>query len=422
MTASVGFTLALASAVAAVAIAPAAAGALRAEITSVACSATTACVIGKNAGTGPGVSGTSAKGVGVIGASTTSYGMLATSKTGVGLESIAASNKAIYATNSSTSSTIYAAQSGAGAALAGLTNVGTGVSGTSKSGTGVRASSTDGPGVVATSQNSEAIYAYSPDGTAVVANSGYGSGSPAGSGSGVYGYSNSGDGIDAVSDSGIGISAVNEVSGYGVFADTASGLGIYSKSENGNGLDASGAYIGVIGRASSGGYPFVATDSFGNDLFWVDSAGNLVYTGSIGTLAHTTRGDVRTYGASATTPTVEDFGSSTLRNGSAHVALDPAFARSIEGTESYRVFVTPAGDTDGLFVAERDPAGFVVREAHGGRDSLDFDYRIVATIAGHTRERMSFVATADVVRAPVPAVRPRLRAPREPRGANGPAR
>ena len=418
IAASVGFTLAVASAVASVAVAPVAAGALRAEITSVSCSATTACVIGNNAGTGPGVSGTSEKGPGVIGTSTSSYGMLATSTSGIGFASEAGSGNAIYATNSSANPTIYAAQSGTGTALAGVTQAGTGVSGTSIRGPGVAATSTYGPAVVATSQNDEAIYAYSANDTAVVVNANQ-SNTPEGTASGAYAFSNTGDAIDARTTSGYGVYANNETSGTAVYAATRSGLGLYSNSANGNGLDASGSYIGIIGRAPSGGYPIVATDTSGNDLFWVDSAGDIFYKGSLQTFAHTARGDVRTYGASATTPSVEDSGSSMLRNGSARVALDPTFAHSIEGTGTYRVFVTPGGDTDGLFVAERDPSGFVVREAHGGRGSLDFDYRIVATVVGHTRERMSFVATPDAARAPLPAVRPRLRAPRAPLGAKG---
>jgi hypothetical protein len=97
-----------------------------------------------------------------------------------------------------------------------------------------------------------------------------------------------------------------------------------------------------------GGYPF-----------YVDGAGNVRFTGTIGTFAHTAAGNVRAYGANATSPTVEDAGSATLRSGRARVALDPAFARSIEVMGRYRIFLMPDGDTNGLFVSERDPAGFV---------------------------------------------------------------
>jgi hypothetical protein len=45
---------------------------------------------------------------------------------------------------------------------------------------------------------------------------------------------------------------------------------------------------------------------------------------------------------------------------------------------AYHVFVTPEGDCKGLYVTQKSPAGFVVRELQGGRSTLTFDYRIVA--------------------------------------------
>jgi hypothetical protein len=35
-------------------------------------------------------------------------------------------------------------------------------------------------------------------------------------------------------------------------------------------------------------------------------------------------------------------------------------------------------DTRGLYVSQKTPAGFQVREAQGGRSTFSFDYRIVA--------------------------------------------
>jgi hypothetical protein len=41
------------------------------------------------------------------------------------------------------------------------------------------------------------------------------------------------------------------------------------------------------------------------------------------------------------------------------------------------VFVTPEGDSNGLYVV-KGAGGFLVREQHGGRSTVPFDYRIVA--------------------------------------------
>jgi hypothetical protein len=45
-----------------------------------------------------------------------------------------------------------------------------------------------------------------------------------------------------------------------------------------------------------------------------------------------------------------------------------------------------------LFVSAKAPTGFTVREAQGGRDSVSFDYRIVAPALGHSKERLQLVA------------------------------
>jgi hypothetical protein len=55
----------------------------------------------------------------------------------------------------------------------------------------------------------------------------------------------------------------------------------------------------------------------------------------------------------------EDFGEAQLVDGEADVPLDPEFAALIV-VEGYHVFVTPYGDSNGLFVAERGRSGFRV--------------------------------------------------------------
>ena len=406
LTASIGFGLALAGAIGSVVVAPATADALRADVTSVSCSLTTACVVGTNASTGQGVQGTSAKGTGLSGNSTSGYGVYGTSKSGVGVKAVSSSSSAIFASNSSSSyATINAQQAGSGAALSGTSNSGPGVAAVSTNGNALTATATSGFAILAKSSSAPAISGQSTsnDGVSGIANSGnglYGSGT---SGNGAFTYSDTGYGLESVSTSGTALYAANSSQGTGIVATAVSGLGVSVRSSNGNGLDAAGSYIGIIGRApASGGFPFVATDSNGHDLFYVDGAGNVYSHGTLHTFAHTVKGDVRTYGASATTPTVEDVGSSALQAGTIRIALDPAFARSIEGTGAYHVFLTPGGDTRGLFVAERDPAGFVVRETQGGRSFVAFDYRIVATTAGNARERAAFVDASVMPRAAVP--------------------
>ncbi len=87
----------------------------------------------------------------------------------------------------------------------------------------------------------------------------------------------------------------------------------------------------------------------------------------------------------------EDFGSGTLTNGVATVTLDPTFAQTVNATNEYHVFLTPKGESEGLYVSDETPQGFEVHEQRGGRSSVAFDYRIVAKRAGYENRRLGDV-------------------------------
>jgi hypothetical protein len=113
---------------------------------------------------------------------------------------------------------------------------------------------------------------------------------------------------------------------------------------------------------------------------------------------------VKSFGARTSSPTIEDTGSAQLVNGAAVVRLDPTFAASLDSTSAYRVFLTPDGDTRGLFVASKTPSGFVVHETQGGHATLNFDYRIVGTSFGQAGQRMAVANLATEPHAAQPAV------------------
>jgi hypothetical protein len=100
---------------------------------------------------------------------------------------------------------------------------------------------------------------------------------------------------------------------------------------------------------------------------------------------------VVTYSAQTSEPTVEDFGEGRLVGGMGQVKLDPSFARTIDASRSYLVFLTPEGDNRGLFVSQRTASGFTVREAQGGVSTLGFMYRIVAKPYGVAAARLPMV-------------------------------
>jgi len=58
---------------------------------------------------------------------------------------------------------------------------------------------------------------------------------------------------------------------------------------------------------------------------------------------------------------------------------------------TYHVFLTPNGDSNGLYVARKTSAGFEVREHGGGGSNVAFDYRIVVRRRGYETVRMAEV-------------------------------
>jgi len=296
------------------------------------------------------------------------------------------------------------------------------VVGTSPAGYGVygyTSATSGGIGVYGKSANGYGAYGSTTTGE------GYGVvGEVSDGGVGVYGGTYSGDGVDAATTNGYAVFSEAFGSGYGIEILTGSGYGlisetdgnvpVYARNGAGNGSDVGGTYIGLLGRApAKGGFPITLTDSNGNALFWVTGAGDVYYGGGLHSFGRTANGStVTAFTAKATAPTVEDTGTAELVAGAAAVRFDPAFAASIDA-KAYRVFLTPDGDTRGLFVASKTAAGFVVRESQGGRSTVSFDYRVVATSLGQTGRRMTFTSAdaAGSPRAPLPVVRERRRLP-----------
>ena len=101
--------------------------------------------------------------------------------------------------------------------------------------------------------------------------------------------------------------------------------------------------------------------------------------------------EVETYSMQSPENWMEDFGTGTLQKGVAVVAIDPAFAGTVTADASYHVFITPNGDSEGLFVINKTATSFEVRESKGGISSLTFDYRIVAKRRGYEARRLTDV-------------------------------
>jgi len=374
----------------------------------------------------------------------------ANSTTGAALSAAAITGYAgLFANNSTYQATVYASNSGNGnagsfnnnsASRVALAGVNASIDGNA---IGTYGSASNGKAVYGVSATGNGIYGTSTNGVGVVGNSSTAAGMAgySGTGAGTYGSSTSGAGAYGVTRSGIGVNGVS-ATGVGVFGqfDTISGTAatFFSVSEQKAGVlgDAgSGSNIGVVGTGddtvagaflnNSQNYDsLIAFNSSDNGLgptglfrvfqagspngaCGIGGGGNLSCTGQLKSLVAVAGGarNVETYSIQSPENWIEDFGSGSMKNGVASVSLDPGFAETVSGSADYHVFLTPSGDSKGLYVSRKTASGFEVRESGGGKSSIAFDYRIVAKRHGHESERL--VDVTEQLKVETAAIRPR---------------
>lgn len=218
-----------------------------------------------------------------------------------------------------------------------------------------------------------------------------------------------------------GASTATSGHAYGVEGTSATGAGVYGsstahvpsdpqagveggqenpKSDSGNGVYAESAdttqvYEALYAQADNANADiFEAINAVNGSYCAIDGNANLTCVNGSGEakslhLRHRTATgrQILTSGSESASATLEDAGSARLVRGVANVALDPTFAATINPS-NYCVFVTPTGDTPGLYVSAKTPSGFHVREAEGGHSTLSFDYRIVARPLDSRNDRL----------------------------------
>lgn len=267
-------------------------------------------------------------------------------------------------------------------------------------------------GLHATSATANAVYAYAQTGTALFANQGPNTSAPelylqdtsSSNNKIIQAVGPSGDVLDLDTHGNVGISGgITAANGH--FGSAALG----STNLNGN-LQISGTGSEIIntvasddalklygGGSGTGSEVFSIRDSSGSVAFVVDDKGDtyvsgflIVYGGcQTGCVAGGKRVNAVTeYAPLESEPTIEDNGDATLAGGFAYVPLDPKFANVMDKNASYLVSVTPEGDCNGLYVAQRTPSGFAVRELRNGRATIGFEYRVVAKRFGARAPRL----------------------------------
>jgi hypothetical protein len=195
---------------------------------------------------------------------------------------------------------------------------------------------------------------------------------------GVYGYAPTYGIFGQADDYGVYGEAVN----YGLFGVSSgagtSGIGVYAEAAN------TGGAFPLWAQGEGNGSGYFSVDSYGDGVFtgFVQAIGG--YTEVI-RMNDGTRANANV--ALAPRATIEDTGTARMNDGVAAVHFENDFARSLDVGQGYQVFLTPDGETRGLYVAQKYEGGFIVRENDHGRSSVYFDYRIVAHPAGSSAMR-----------------------------------
>jgi hypothetical protein len=340
-------------------------------------------------------------GIGVVGISQTGYGIAA--------ESFSHTQPAMLAIEPPAGPGALEAVADSGRTVAELSYGGTGVYGQSyEDGYGGDFGSEYGAGIEAGGELGGNFNGFHDDGIDVTTSYGFGLtagtlGSEPGpngghGGSGVIG-GQLGQGIIAYGKSGRNIPAIeadDEVGGSDLIGTYAFNGGTPSESfiVQSNTANASGHTTGV-GKASDvqvSGDLYVSGKVYQTCSAFPETSSSDCSAASAASV-HTANGsNVRMYAASQSAPTVEDLGIGHLSGGRIHVAIDPAFARTMSRDRPYHVFLTPDGPSRGVYVTNRSAIGFDIAENPGGTSTVDVEYRIVASPFADRSARLAAVA------------------------------
>ena len=317
---------------------------------------------------------------------------------------------------------------------------GLGVVGVGAPGDGVRGvasgATPSGHGVAGTTFSSSASHA-GVRGEANLGGVGVVGQSPSGSGIGVRGLGSS----QAVRGDGgsfgvVGRGTATGVDGRGVGAGTFGvvGVGGVAGVQGGNGTTGGIGVIGVSGPTFvSGGLIFtpwagrfdgpVRVRTAGGAAGNLSVDGNLFVAGTKSALiAHPDGSHRAMYTVEAPDSWFEDVGRAQLRDGVARVEIDPDFAAVSGLGDDYHVFLTPEGPSNGLYVTDRSPTGFEVREQGEGTSEISFSYRIMtkrADVRAGRLERLERPTEAGERAAAEPAEWPTVPSPASPEEPEG---
>jgi hypothetical protein len=208
-----------------------------------------------------------------------------------------------------------------------------------------------------------------------------------GSGNGVLARSPLRNGVQGESSAGdhSGVYGVNTAGGWGVYGHTTGNVSVDRAGVQGY---SAGVATGVYGYSNTGiaGY-FVSGELLREPFVPLATAVGLRVIGTIvksngeysEALPHPDGSRRLLYAPLCPESWYEDYGRAQLVGGRVEVELDTDFV-AVLGIEDgeYHVFLTPEGDTQGLYVESRSAKSFIVREQQAGTTDITFSYRVAA--------------------------------------------
>jgi hypothetical protein len=185
--------------------------------------------------------------------------------------------------------------------------------------------------------------------------------------------------------------------GTGVAGWATGGGGVAGVSQTGSGVvGASESGLGVVGASTTGLAGLFRGAVVVNGPLTVNGPAAVA-------IGHPDGSFHRVYAQASPDPWLEDLGVGMLAGGAARVELAADFAALVRGGD-YLVFLTPRGESNGLYVSRQDDQGFDVREQRGGTSSLAFNYRVMAKRTDATGRRLEPLRPMEERRegAPIP--------------------
>jgi hypothetical protein len=135
-----------------------------------------------------------------------------------------------------------------------------------------------------------------------------------------------------------------------------------------------GGYLYSGGSNANSSYAYAGARFAGTNY-------KIIGNGAVSTIINGVDGESKVMFASEAPEVLfEDYGTGTLLNGSASIAIDPTFTNNISVSDEHplKVFIQLEGDCNGVYVTNKTATGFLVKELNSGTSNVNFSWHIVA--------------------------------------------